>query len=207
MLFYMCGQLGWAYFVRCWGGNSSVFTANAGLFAKVYFPRLVVPLASSMNALFGIFIQFSSFLFFWCYFKFFTPAGNSFGFSWALLLVPVGLVQSMGLGMGVGLWFSSLSAKYRDVSRLGSMLTSAWMYATPVVYSMTMVKDRFPAWLQWVPLLNPMSWVVECFRKAFLGVGLLDPRFIAISLIVSTIVFLSGVMIFNKTERTFIDTV
>jgi lipopolysaccharide transport system permease protein len=202
----MCGQLGWAYFIRCMGSSSGVLTGNKGLFEKVYFPRLAVPLASVINTLFGVGIQFLSFAGFWCYFKFATPAGEWFGLTAAVLLVPFCLVQSAALGLGVGLWLSALSAKYRDVARLGSMIPSLWMYATPVVWPLSLFLDRVPARWQWLPGLNPMTFTVECFRVAFLGKGTLLPGFALSSLALSALVFVSGVMIFNKTERTFVDT-
>jgi len=205
-LFYMCSGLGWSYFAGCWNASASVFLANKDLFAKVYFPRLIIPFANSINNLFGIAIQFLTFCCLWAYFKFFTTAGATFGVSSALVLIPFCLVQSALLGIGVGLWFSSLSAKYRDVARLGSMLSSVWRYATPVVWPLSLYMEKIPSKWHWVPGINPMTWIVECFRVAFLGQGTLEARHVLVSIGVTAVIFVSGIMIFNRTERTFIDT-
>ena len=202
-LFYLCGTLGWGYFARCLGATSSVFTANAGIFGKVYFPRLVVPLASVLTNLVGFSIQIATFLCFWCYFNFFTTAGPSISMSPMVVFVPLLLLQSAAIGMGVGLWLSALSAKYRDISFVSGYLTSLWMYATPVVYPLSQLS---PKW-QRVISLNPMTFVVESFRVVFLGTGTIEPYHLPLSLLTTVLLLLSGVMVFNRKERTFIDTI
>lgn len=203
MLFYLCGMLGWGYFSQCMGGTSQTFVGNAHLFGKVYFPRLVVPLSVILSNLMAFAIQLATFVVFWCYFKFATPAGDRFHLTWLLLLMPLLVFQSALIGLGVGLWISSLSAKYRDFAHLATFLTQLWMYATPVVYPLSEVPLRY----QWVLSLNPMTGIVECYRYAFLGAATVDPGYIVLSALTTVVILVTGLIIFTRTERTFIDTV
>ena len=203
ILFYLCGSLGWSYFSRCMGGTASTFTGNAGVFGKVYFPRLVMPISQVLTGLIGFCIQLLTFLCFWVYFKFFTPAGAAIHMSPAVILVPFFLLQSAALGMGVGLVISSLTAKYRDFGLLFGYLSRLWMYATPIVYPLSIVPEKW----RWVSALNPMTATVESFRYLFLGTGTLRPIFLVSSACSTLLILLIGVMAFSRTERNFIDTV
>lgn len=203
LLFYLCGQLAWGYFARCLNATSNTFVGNAGIFGKVYFPRLIIPLSRLISSLFGLVIQLATFLAFWVYFKWFTDAGQDISMSPGALLLPLLLIQSAAAGMGAGLWLSSLSAKYRDFMFISGFFMSLWMYATPVVYPLSIVPERW----RWVSSLNPMTGVVESFRYAFLGKGIVDPRYLALSVVTSMLILITGIMMFNRTERTFIDTV
>ena len=203
MLFYLCGTLAWGYFASCLGGTSSVFTGNAGLFGKVYFPRLVVPLSTLISSLIGYAIQFTTFMCFWLYFKFCTVAGASIHMNVFVICLPLLLLHSAAIGLGVGLWISSLSAKYRDFVHLSGFLVRFWMYATPVVYPLSIVPEKW----RWVSAINPMTAIVETYRYIFLGVGTLRPVYFVSSVSVMLVVLLSGIMVFNRKERTFIDTV
>ena len=202
-LFYLCGSLGWAYFSGCLGGTSGIFRGNAGIFGKVYFPRLVIPISSLISGLVGYTIQFVTFICFWIYFKFFTAAGADFSITSAVLLIPVLLVISASAGMGTGLWFSSLTAKYRDFGHVQGFISRAWMYGTPIIYPLSNVPEKW----RWVAALNPMTGVVETFKYAFFGVASVQPYYILISIAVSAVLLFSGILMFSKTERTFIDTV
>ena len=203
VLFYLCGTLGWSYFARCMGGTSSTFQGNAGLFGKVYFPRLVMPISQVLTGIIGFCIQLVTFLCFWAYFKFFTPAGAAIHMSPGVIVLPLFLLQSAALGMGVGLWISSLTAKYRDFGLLFGYLTRLWMYATPIVYPLSIVPEKW----QWASALNPMTATVESFRYLFLGTGTLRPMFFVSSACGTLLIVLTGVMAFSRTERNFIDTV
>lgn len=203
VLFYLCGLLAWQYFARCMGGTSTTFTSNAGLFGKVYFPRLVVPLAVIMSKLIAFGIQLVTFLCFWVYFKLFTEAGSLIHMRPAVMLLPLLVLQSAAIALGVGLWMSALTAKYRDFVHLSGFLTQLWMYATPVVYPLSLVPEKW----RWVMAVNPMSGIVESYRYAFLGAGTVDPMYLAISAVTTVVVLISGILVFSRTERTFIDTV
>ena len=203
MLFYLCGMLAWTYFAECIRGTSTIFVTNANLFGKVYFPRLVVPLAVVTSNLIAFAIQLATFIGFWLYFKFFTPAGDHFALTPYLFALPLLLLQTAAIGLGVGLWMSSLTAKFRDFTHLTGFLTQLWMYATPVVYPLSEVPQRW----RWVVSLNPMTGIVETYRYAFLGAGTVEPGYLAGSAVATVVLLVSGVLLFSRTERTFIDTV
>jgi len=202
-LFYLCGMLAWTYFAECIRATSTVFVTNANLFGKVYFPRLVVPLAIVTSNLIAFAIQFVTFVGFWCYFKFFTEAGTRFHLTLHVCALPVLLLQTALIGLAVGLWMSSLTAKYRDFVHLTGFLTQLWMYATPVVYPLSEVPERW----RWVSSANPMTGIVETYRYAFLGAGTVEPKYLLVSAATTILLLVTGVLLFERTERTFIDTV
>jgi lipopolysaccharide transport system permease protein len=211
MLFYMCGMLAWSYFAQCLGGTSTTFLSNSGLFAKVYFPRLIIPLSVTISNLIAFAIQLATFMCFWIYFKFFTAAGAHFHVTDALLALPVLLAISGLAGLGVGLWMSALTAKYRDFSHLAGILTQLWFYATPVVYPTSLVLSKLEArglghW-GWVMALNPMAGILEAYRYAFLGAGMVRPLYLAVSAAMTLFLLVTGVLVFARTERNFVDTV
>lgn len=204
MLFYLCGMSVWSYFAACLGSTASTFIANAGIFGKVYFPRLIVPLSVVVSRLIAFGIQLATFLVFLVYFKYCTDSGQSLHPSWLWLAVtPVLILQSAALGLGVGLWISALTAKYRDFAFLSSFLTQLWMYASPVVYPISQVPER---WM-WVAALNPMVGIIEAYRAAFLGVGVVTPYLLGISVCITLLVLLTGLIMFSRAEKTFVDTV
>ncbi len=203
MLFYLCGMLAWSYFAQCIQGTSTIFVTNANLFGKVYFPRLIVPLAVVSSNLIAFGIQLATFIAFWIYFKFFTEAGLHFGLTSYLFALPFLLLQTAAIGLGVGLWMSSLTAKYRDFAHLTGFLTQIWMYGTPVVYPLSQVPEKW----RWLVSINPMTGIVETYRYAFLGAGTVEPRYLIISAVATVFLLISGVLLFSRTERTFIDTV
>ena len=203
LLFYLCGMLPWSYFSQCLQNTSTTFVSNAALFGKVYFPRVVVPLSKVISNLIAFAIQAVTFLVFWVYFKFFTTAGPGLVLGTSVALLPVLLVQTGLAGLGVGLWMSALTAKYRDFSYLTGFLTQFWFYATPVVYPLSEIPERW----RWVWAVNPMSGIVESYRHALLGVGTVRPLYLLLSAGMTVVLVVSGLLAFGRTERTFIDTV
>ena len=203
VLFYLAGLIPWSYFAQTFQSTSSTLVANAGLFGKVYFPRLIVPLSAVISNLIALALQLATFLFFWAYFKFFTSAGPSFGFTNAVVWFPLVLVQIAALSLGVGLWLSALTAKYRDFTFVSGFIIQLWMYATPVIYPLSQIPEKW----RWVAVLNPMTMPVECIKYMFLGQGIVTPAFLAVSTVIGAFFLLSGLLIFNRVEKTFIDTV
>ena len=203
MLFYLAGLLGWNYFAQTFQSSSSTLVANAGLFGKVYFPRLVVPLSAVISNLFAFALQLAMLLAFWIYFKLFTSAGGLFGFSAGIVWLPLVLLQIAALSLGVGLWLSALTAKYRDFTFLSGFIIQLWMYATPVIYPLSQIPEKW----RWIAVLNPMTMPVEAIRIMFLGQGTVVGAYVLLSLSITVLLLLSGILVFSKVEKTFIDTV
>lgn len=203
MLFYLGGQLAWNYFANVLGATGNSLTGNAAIFSKVYFPRLIPPLAMCASGLIAFFIQLGVFLAFWLYYFLFTPFGAAFQFTWSLALLPLLLLQTAALGLGVGLILSALTAKYRDLQQLTSYLLQIWMYATPVIYPLS----RIPEDWRWLVNLNPMTAIVELTRVNLLGVGSVTPAGLALSLLVTVALLAVGLLFYQRMARTFVDTV
>ena len=203
VLFYLTGLLGWNYFAQTFQSTSGTLVANAGLLGKAYFPRLVVPLSAVISNLFACALQLATLLAVWIYFKLFTGAGGQFGFSAGIVWFPLVLVQVAALSLGIGLWISAATAKYRDFAFLTGFIIQIWMYATPVIYPLSQI----PAKWRWIAVLNPMTMPVEGIRVMFLGTGTVGISYIAMSVATTIALLLSGVLMFNKVEKTFVDTV
>lgn len=202
-LFYLCGLLVWDYFARCINSTSASFVSNAQLFGKVYFPRIIVPLSSVISNLFAFAIQLVTFLGFYFYFRYFTPAGIYIKPNLFILTLPLLLLQTLLFSLGVGLWISALTAKYRDFIFLMGFLTQLWMYATPVIYPVSLILKHW----RFILAVNPMASITGLFHYAFFGTTILDLKYLQISIMLTLTVLITGVLIFNKVERTFIDTV
>lgn len=200
-LFYMSGTVLWAYFADCLNKTSNTFIDNASLFGKVYFPRLAVPLSILISSLFTFLIQFGLFLGFIVYFSW-REAPVQPHWDW-ILFSPVLLLMMAGLGLGFGILTSALTTKYRDLRFLISFGVQLLMYSAPVIYPVSAVPERF----RWLILANPMTPIIEAFRYAFLGAGVVDARPLLYSFIFMTVLVLIGVMVFNRIEQTFMDTV
>lgn len=200
MLFYLSGLVGWNYFSDCLTKTSSTFTSNAGIFGKVYFPRLVVPLSIVISNLLKFAVQFVLFLGFWAYFYFSGANLNPNAF---IFLTPVLIVIMAGLGLGFGIIISSLTTKYRDLAQLVGFGVQLLMYFTPVVYPLSFISEKY----QWIILINPMASIIEGFKYAFLGVGSFSFLHIAYSALFMIIVLFLGILIFNRVEKSFMDTV
>jgi homopolymeric O-antigen transport system permease protein len=199
-LFYMSGTVVWAYFSSCLTKTSDTFISNANLFGKVYFPRLAVPVSILISNLIAFGIQFGFFLFFMGYF---ALSGSVLKPNWWILLVPLFILIMAGLGLGLGIIVSSLTTKYRDLRFLVQFGTQLLMYATPVIYPASAIPERF----RWIILANPMTPIVEGFRYAFLGAGSVNVGHLLYSLGVTVVIAILGVIMFNRVEATFMDTV
>jgi lipopolysaccharide transport system permease protein len=199
-LFYMAGTVTWSYFNNCLTRTSNTLAANAGLFGKVYFPRLTVPVSVLITNLIQFAIQFALFLAFVFYF---WLAGAAVRPSGAVVLLPLLLFIMAGLGLGMGLIISSLTTRYRDLQNLVGFGAQLLMYATPIIYPTSAVPDRFR------PLVdaNPLTPVVEAFRGVFLGAGAVSTGGLLYSLGFMIATLTLGLVIFTRVEQTFIDTV
>ena len=199
-LFYMSGTVIWNYFAACLTKTSSTFIGHAGIFGKVYFPRLAVPVSTLLSSLVTFGIQFGLFLAFMVYFGL---TGASIRPNWWILLTPALLVMMAGLGLGFGIIISSLTTRYRDLHHLVTFGVRLLMYATPVIYPLSAIPDRY----RWLILANPMTPIIESFRFAFLGTGTLDVMHLLYSFGFMVGVVTIGILIFNQVERIFMDTV
>jgi lipopolysaccharide transport system permease protein len=202
-LFYLTGLLGWNFFANTFTGTSNTLAANAGIFGKVYFPRLIVPIATVISGGIALVIQLVTFLLVWAWYRYGTPAGGDLQLSWTVLWFPLALLQIAILSLGAGLWMSALTAKYRDFAFLSGFLVQLWMYATPVIYPLSAVPARW----RWLAAINPMTVPVDAIKAIFLGQGVVTPTLALISGLVTLVILLGGLVVFGKVERTFVDTV
>lgn len=199
-VFYMAGSVVWTYFSQCLVKTSDTFMSNAGLFGKVYFPRLSVPISLLISNLITFGIQFTLFLVFLIGFMI---SGAGIHPNWAVLLLPVLLLIMAGLGLGAGITVSALTTRYRDLRYVVAFGMQLFMYATPIVYPLSTVTGT----LRLLLMANPMTSVVETFRYAFLGAGTLDLWNLAYSIVFTLIALAAGTLLFNRVEATFMDTV
>ncbi|MBQ1436835.1 MAG: ABC transporter permease [Ruminococcus sp.] len=199
-LFYMAGNILWTFFSNCLSRGTGTFLGNAHLFGKVYFPRLIMPIAGVMYYGLTFFIQFVVFLILVLIYMF---TGSAVHINAVAILLPVLLLQTASLGIGTGLIISSVTTKYRDLNVLVGFGVSLWMYITPVVYPVSQI----PEFLGWLAYANPVAPIMETFRYAFLGSGSFNPLYWGFSLCVTAVVLLFGVLVFNRVEKNFIDTV
>ena len=200
-IFYMAGNICWFYFSDCLNQSSSTFTANQDMFGKVYFPRLVVPISVVISNLLRFAIQAGLFVVLYLYFFF---NGADIAMNRAILLTPVFIVMLAGLGLGFGILISSLTTKYRDFTILFTFIVQLWMYATPIVYPLSMVEDGT---LRTLILANPMTSIIEAFKYATLGQGDFSWFALGYSFLFMSILLLFSIVIFNKVQRNFMDTV
>ena len=201
ILFYMSGIIGWNYFADCLNSTSNTFIANAGIFGKVYFPRLAVPLSIVISSLLKYGIQLAMFL---AFFGYYYVSSTTVHPNAVLLLTPLLILIMAGLGLGCGIIISSLTTKYRDLRFLVGFAVQLAMYATPVIYPLSKLQgSRF----LWLVLLNPMTPVIETFRYGFLGAGTFRPEYLALSAGLTALVLVIGVLLFTHIEKTFMDTV
>ncbi len=199
-LFYMAGTVSWGYFATCLQTTSNTFVMNAQIFGKVYFPRLTVPVSSVIISLLQFGIQFVIFLGFLLYFMW---QGAEVHPNLLVFTLPFVLLQMAVLGLGCGILISSLTTKYRDLTFAMGFVIQLWMYATPIVYPLSIVPENY----RLLAALNPMTSIVESFRGAFLGASSIEPVHIAINVSITLIVFIAGVIMFTRVEKTFMDTV
>ena len=199
-LFYMAGITAWNYFADCLTKTSTVFRDNANIFGKVYFPRLIMPLSIVVSNLVRFGVQM---LLFFMMIGYYAYTGANFHLNAYVLLFPILVLLMALLGLGLGLIVTALTTKYRDLAFLITFGVQLMMYATTVIYPLSAA----PAAYKWVIELNPMTGIIEAFRYGFLGEGSLTFQTLGYSIAFTLIALVLGVIIFNKTEKTFVDTV
>jgi lipopolysaccharide transport system permease protein len=203
-LFYLTGITSWNYFSDCLTKTSTVFKDNASIFGKVYFPRLIMPLSIVVSNLIRFGVQLLLLLLMMLYFYFFPTAGASFHVTNALFLFPVLVLLMALLGLGMGLIITAMTTKYRDLTFLVTFGVQLLMYATTVIYPLSYAKAKGYGL---IVELNPMTGIIECFRYAFLGKGEFTFGSLSYSVLITLIVLVLGIVIFNKTEKNFVDTI
>lgn len=201
ILFYLSSTAIWTYFSTIVYSNSSTFTANANVFGKVYFPRLTMPVSVVISAMLQFFIQMILVIAFLIYYGIKGEVSPNW---WALPMVFVVLLHLGIMGLGVGIIISSMTTKYRDLSILVGFGVSLWMYATPIVYPLSQLGNGL---MKTLLMLNPVTTPVEVFRYALFGKGTIHELYLGISVAFTLLVAILGIMVFNKVERTFMDTV
>lgn len=201
LLFYLCSNAIWGFFASCLSGNANTFTANAYMFGKVYFPRLTTPISNIVSSAIRFGVQMILVLLFMVYFLIQGQVHPNWA---AWLLIPVELVHLGVLGMGCGIIISSLTTKYRDLTVLVDFGVSLWMYLTPIVYPLSTASE---GWMRTALMCNPVTVSVELMRYAVLGKGTFHLGFYCLSWVLTVTVAVLGIMIFNKVERNFMDTV
>lgn len=200
-LFYLCGNLAWQYFASVLGMSSNTLQANLGIFSKVYFPRLIPPIGQSISLLLNFFIQFIVLFIAVYIFKFQVPTTHV-GPLPTIFILPLLIFQLAALGLGVGFIISSISVKYRDLSRLAGLLTQFIMYASPVIYPISEIPEKYQALIMW----NPLVFIVESFRYLILGQASACDLEFAVPSIISTVFIISlGLICYNKTQRSYVD--
>jgi lipopolysaccharide transport system permease protein len=198
-LFYLAGTSVWNYFQSCLLATSTTFTSNAGLFGKVYFPRMVSPISTVISNLLKFFIQLGLFLCLWGYYFFKGEVeGNS-----TVLLFPVYVLLIAGISLGLGIIISSLTTKYRDLTYFISFGVSLLMYITPVIYPLSAIPSQFKVFIGY----NPIAPIIEGFRYGFTNHGQFNVSDLVYSAVCMVVLLVVGIILFNKTEKTFMDTV
>ena len=200
-LFYMAGNICWLYFANCLNQTSNTFIANQSMFGKVYFPRLVVPISTVLSNLLRFVIQLGLFVVIYLYFLF---MGADIHLNWSIVLVPIYVMMLAGLGLGFGILVSSMTTKYRDLSILCAFIVQLWMYATPIVYPISMVSEGT---LRTLILANPMTSIIESFKYATFGQGYFSWLALGYSFTFMVFLLIVGIVVFNKVQRSFMDTV
>lgn len=200
-LFYMAGTICWSYFSSTVTATSNTFIGNSAIMGKVYFPRMVTPIATSLSNLISFVIQFAMFVVIWI--VYIVMGTTDMHLSPFICLLPLLIIQMILLGMGFGIIISALTTKYRDLIMLVAFGLQLWQYATPVAYGLSLIPER----LQFLYLLNPITPVITTFRYAFFGTGYFNLLYYLLSWIVTGIIFFIGMLLFSRIEKTFMDTV
>jgi lipopolysaccharide transport system permease protein len=205
LLFYMGGLVCWNYFSECVNNTSTVFVTNAGLFSKVYFPRLIMPVSSVLSAGIKFLIQLSLFLTILIYYAIVKHVPG-IHISWQVVVLPLLILMVALMGMSIGVIVSALTTKYRDLKNLLGYALQFGLYATPIIFPLDWLKIKLPFFYK-ICLLNPMTGIVEAFKHSFLGAGIFDWSMILYSLTFTVTIAVIALMLFNKYEKTFVDTV
>lgn len=204
-VFYLSGNVLWGYFSGCLTSTANTFVANSHTMGKVYFPRLVMPISSVLSQLINFAIQYA---FLVCFLIFYAVTGQGVAPNWWILMTPVLLLQLAMLSLGFGVIISAMTTKYRDLAMLVGFGVQLWMYATPVAYDMFSMGAFAPGG-KWHSLYmcNPVTPIVNIFRYAYLGIGSVDWNYYLLSWGVTAVVLFAGIVLFNRVEKTFMDTV
>ena len=200
ILFYLAGVTAWNYFAQCLTTTSNTFTANASLFGKVYFPRAVTPLSIIISNLIQFAIGLILFMLFYAYY---AITGFSINPNISLALLPILIIIMGFMGLGLGMLISSMTTKYRDLQNLVTFGVQLLMYATPVIIPLSAVPDKYKI----VMKVNTMTGVIETFKHGFFGMGDIPWNLLAYSAVFTIVIFFTGLIVFNKTEKNFMDTV
>ena len=202
-VFYLAGLVCWNYFQDCLSKCSDTFNANQAIFGKVYFPRMVVPLSIVISNLIKMGIQFCLFLAVYCYY---FATGIHFQINATILLVPLLIVMLGLLGLGFGMIISSMTTKYRDLRFMITFGVQLWMYATPAIYPLSVIKVTYPNYI-WVLVANPLTAILETFKYAFTGVGEFNLLYLSYSFVFTISITVLGIIIFNRVQRNFMDVI
>lgn len=202
-VFYLAGLVCWNYFSDCLTKCSDTFNANQSIFGKVYFPRLIVPLSITVSNLIKMAIQFVLFLAVFLYYYFTL---DNLHVNIAILLLPLLVVMLGCLGLGFGLIITSMTTKYRDLRFLISFGVQLWMYITPVIYPLSVMKNNFPHYM-WVIVANPLTAILETFKYGFTGVGVFEWSYLAYSSIFTVVILFIGIIVFNRVQKNFMDVI
>lgn len=200
LLFYLAGVTLWNYFSSALTGTSYTFAGNAGIFGKVYFPRLVTPISIVISNLMRFGVQMFLFVIVWGYY---LSKGEIHPHWWWILITPFLIFLMAVFALGTGMIFSSLTTKYKDLNMILGFGVSLYMYATPVIYPASSLTGIFKK----ISYYNPLTGIFECFKYSWIGVGDFSPLMLGISTIIIFVIFMIGLVIFNKVEKTFMDTV
>lgn len=208
-LFYLAGTCMWQYFADCLNKTSNTFVSNAGIFGKVYFPRLVVPISNVLSNLLRFGIQFGFFVIVYIAYAVFDPTCAA-SLNWYALLAPLLVIMMAGLALGFGILISAMTTKYRDLQILFSFVVSLWMYATPIVYPLSQTSDKvfMGVSVRSLMCLNPVTPVIETFKYGFLSAGeFVGWQWLAYSFIFMVVLLGLGIVVFNRVQKSFMDTV
>lgn len=199
-LFYMIGIVSWNYFSDCLNKTSSTFTTNQAIFGKVYFPRLIVPLSTVTSNLVRLGIQFLLFIAIYVYY---VLIGTNIAPNIYALLIPVLILMLAGLALGFGIIISSMTTKYRDLTILFTFVVQLWQYATPIIYPLSSIPEQY----RWIVIVNPVTSIVETLKFATMGVGSFSWMQLGYSFGFMVVLLAVGIVVFNKVQRSFMDTV
>jgi lipopolysaccharide transport system permease protein len=199
-MFYLAGIVCWQYFADCLNKTSTTFTVNQNIFGKDYFPRLIVPLATISSNLVRMGIQFLLFIAVYIYY---LIMGVQVAPNIYVLLLPVLILMLAGLSLGFGIIISSMTTKYRDLTILFSFIVQLWMYATPVIYPLSTMSEK----RQWIMAINPVTSIIETFKYGTMGTGTFSWGMLGYSFGFMVVLMAIGIVVFNKVQRSFMDTV
>lgn len=200
-LFYMSGNICWSYFSTTLSATSNTFLNNRATMGKVYYPRLVSPIATAISNLISFAIQFAMFLCFWLFYL--IKGGTSIQITPMMLLAPLTVLQMLILSVGVGIIISSVTTKYRDLAMLVGFGLQLWQYGSPIAYGLGLIPEK----VMFLYMLNPVTPIITTFRYAMLGFGYFNLGYYLLSWAISLVLFFVGLILFSRIERTFMDTI